>query len=74
MAKLQPVQEGDTPEGTLKEVLAEAHDLDGVVVIALRKDGTQFLNSSRMSFYEKTFLKCFWDAWVLRWFGGMQDK
>ncbi len=62
---LKKVEEGDTPRGTLIEMLAREEHLDGVIVIALNKDGTQFLSTSRMSGYEKGHLIMFALSWLI---------
>jgi hypothetical protein len=60
-----------TPAGVLTEELkrADAGLVDGVIVIALNKDGSQQMIMSRMSMHEKSFLLSFAQAWLYRWFG-----
>lgn len=58
----------------LNEMLDRADHLEGVIVVALNKDGTQFLSTSAMSHESKCFLKCFFDAYVAQWFSEMQEK
>lgn len=62
------VDELDTPGGALKSALNRAKDFDGVIIIALNKDGTQWLTTSMMSMHQKAFLISFAQSWVLRWF------
>lgn len=65
---MRVVQDEDTPEGTLKTVLEDAENLEGVIVIALKRDGTQALHASHMNMYKKTFLMAFAQAYYTRWF------
>lgn len=68
MSGLHLINEGDTPEGVLKEMLACADKVEAIIVITLNKDGTQFARTSRINMYQKCFLKCFWDSWIIGWF------
>jgi hypothetical protein len=52
----------------LTETLNQVDGLDAVIILAIRKDGQQFMRTSTMSGYEKCFLKCFFDAWISKWF------
>jgi len=56
-----------------KELLAEraqtTDKIRTVITLELHEDGTQRYYASNSSHYEKTFLKCFFDAQVLKWFG-----
>lgn len=65
-------------ESDVKEVLdavrLNAHEFDGVIVLALRKNSTQELFTSTMSMYEKVFLAAFLQAWVNKWFRIGEDN
>lgn len=54
------------------EVLANAveieKELDGVIVLGLKKDSSQLLLTSTMNAYEKSFLCQFLNAWMCKWF------
>ena len=64
-------------ESDVKEVLehfVSCHEnIEGVIVITLNKDGTQFLRASSMSMMQKSFLKAFFDSYILRWFYHIED-
>lgn len=68
MAHLRQVEERETPRGTLQEMLDREEQLDVVVVIALNKNGSQFLMCSSTSMHVKTFLVSFALSWVMQWF------
>ena len=71
------VEAEDTPEGTLKSMLARAESFDGVLIISLNKDGSQYLESSIMSMHQKAFLVAFAQAWLTQWFHAaysLQDR
>jgi hypothetical protein len=72
---MELVTESQTPEGTLKEMLAQADRFDGVVVLAIQKgDEGPLLMSSRMSMQEKAFLLAFANSWLLHWFNPEKVK
>ncbi len=54
---------------TLNSVQEIAENLDGVIVMGLRKDGQQMLLSSTMNGMQKAFLVGFANAWMASWFG-----
>ena len=62
------VIESDTPEGVLKEMLGRAEHFESVMVIALNKDGSQYMQASHTSMINKCFLVSFAQSWVMRWF------
>jgi hypothetical protein len=49
-------------------MLDRSDRFEGVIAIALNKDGSQFLMSSTMSMLTKTFLVNFAFSWVMEWF------
>lgn len=53
---------------TLQEALEQADEFEGVVILALTKDGGQILRSSTMSGYQKCFLFSFHQGCVMKWF------
>lgn len=72
---IRAIEHGDTPEGTLKEMLDRAEHFEHVIVIAMNKDGTQYLSASHASMIQKSFLIAFAQAWLTRWFDSMyEDK
>lgn len=52
----------------ISEALEHAEEFDGVIIIGLKKDGTQSLRSSTMSGMQKAFLVSFMNAWMNHWF------
>jgi len=62
------VVELDTPQGTLQDMLKRAEHFDGVIILGLNKDGSQYLSASRFSMSDKVFLIQFAQSWVNRWF------
>ena len=70
---LDVVTDEQTPEGVLKEMQTRAEHFEGVICIALNKDGSQFLMSSRMRGREKAFLIAFAQSWVMDWFDEGRD-
>ncbi len=65
MSVIELKHETDVKE-TLECFLERASSFDGVVLIALNKDGSQYLVTSSMSMYKRAFLKCFFDSWVMK--------
>lgn len=67
----------DYPPTDVKEALEaalhHADEIAGVMVICLRKDGSQGLISSSMNQMEKCFLLTFAQAWVGSWFQREED-
>lgn len=49
-------------------MMDRAEHFEGVIVLAMNKDGTQFMATSPLTMESKCFLKCFLDSWILRWF------
>lgn len=62
---IRAVREEDTPEGVLKEMLSRVEHFNGVIVIALNKDKSQFMMSSMMDSMEKSYLLAFAQSWLL---------
>lgn len=60
---------------TMREILQDMQSKPtrGVIVIRLFEDGTQQIDSSYMSHYEKCFLKAFFDSYIMKWFDKMVD-
>lgn len=53
----------------LQEIIDQhGDDLEYVVVLAMHKDKARSIFTSMASHEEKSFLKCYWDWWVLDWF------
>lgn len=63
-----PQDRSESVRKALSAVLDSSAGIDLVVIIALNKDGTQFLKTSAGDTHEKCFLKCFFDQWALGWF------
>jgi hypothetical protein len=53
---------------TIEECLKISDSLDGVIILALNKEGQQLMSTSNMSMFQKLFLKAFLDAWSVNWF------
>lgn len=66
------------PPSDVGDVLVDALErlelFEGVVIIALRKDGMQEMRTSTMSAYQKCYLAAFHQAVMLRWFEEIQDE
>lgn len=60
-------QKNDVREA-LEEVLAYSDNLDGVIILGLKKDSGQALWTSTMSGMQKAFLASFLQAWIVKWF------
>jgi hypothetical protein len=58
---------------TLEKALAQAEGFEGVVVIALTKDGKQWLRGSSMTAMQKAFLLQFHQAVMTKWFALEDD-
>lgn len=52
----------------LNNIAAEVDQLDGVIILALKKDGGQRMETSTMSGFQKAFLCQFLNAWMTKWF------
>lgn len=52
----------------LTEELAKSEENKAVIIILLKKDGTQRIHKSLCTFEEVCFLKCFFDTWIFKWF------
>lgn len=52
----------------LEHALSQADGFDGVVVVAVTKDGGQWLRGSSMNQHTKSFLLAFHQAVVQSWF------
>lgn len=69
---MKVVNPNETPETvdargvrkTLEEMLERAEHFDGVIVIALNQDGSQFLRGSLMNLAEKSLLLAFAQSWL----------
>ena len=64
--KLPPFETNVT--STLEDAVKMAEELDGVVVLGLKRDGTQVLLTSNFSAMGKALLLAFFQAWMTRWF------
>lgn len=71
---LKLIEEQDTPEGVLKEMLARVNSFEGVICIALNKDSSQFLMTSRISGSEKALLVAFAQSWMMSWFHNQEEQ
>lgn len=71
--KLRLVEQKSDIRETLEPLVSIADSMDGVMVLGINKDGTQFLVSSTMSHYQKCFLLAFHQAVNQRWFDEMAD-
>lgn len=67
MKVVELTQKSDVRD-VIEEALGFADRLDGVIVLALDKDGAQLLRSSTMNAMQKAFLGAFFSAWLSRWF------
>lgn len=58
---------------TLQDVLDQSDQLDCVVVLGIYKDQSQLLRTSNASAEQKSFLFCFYQAWMTKWFKLVDD-
>ena len=57
----------------LEHVLKAEAQIEGVIILTLNKDGSQFMAGSRLSMHQMSFMKCFFDAFIGRWFNNMEN-
>lgn len=75
MTNVLPIEGDGSVEQTLKDVLEAADKVEVVIVLALNRDGTQFIRSSKGNMLEKCFLKCGLDTFISGWFAeGLWEK
>lgn len=73
MSKVIPLNEDRDMKPLLLERAEITDTLEGIILIELHKDGSQRLFTSKFNFEQKCFLKCFFDAWVIKWFDRSYD-
>lgn len=59
---------------TITDFLLRADSFEGVMLVGLNKDGSQFMMSSTMSAMKKCFLISFVQSWLLTWFKHQHDE
>lgn len=63
-----PADRGAECKKILQHCLEQAEGFDAVVVVAMKKDGTQYMRDSPMTMPERSFLFTFFGAVVNKWF------
>lgn len=53
---------------TLEEFNKKADDFEAIIIVGLKKDGSQLLETSSCSAYKKFFLLAFANSWMNNWF------
>lgn len=66
--KLIPIEKDNSVAEALKSVLSEEDKIDYLVIVAIKKDGTQLLETSRCNAHQKSFALAFFQAWMMKWF------
>ena len=61
-------QKDQSVREALDEALAKSDTFEGVIILAIKKDGSQWLTTSFMSGYQKSFLLAFFQALMTSWF------
>ncbi len=52
----------------LELILKDAENIECVVILGLRKNGQQMIQTSDSTAYQKSFVLNFFQAWMLRYF------
>ena len=73
MSLLQIKKESDV-KITIEEFLSKADSFDSVMLVAINKDGTQFMKCSTMNQYEKSFLLQFIQSSIFWWFRDLETN
>lgn len=68
MGNLIKIERETDVKQTLEECLELADSLQGVIVIGLTKETSQFIRTSTMNAMEKAFCIQFANAWLNKWF------
>ncbi len=68
LIEIKPEDRSRSVKDTLQSMLDRADNFDGVVVLALNKDSSQYMVTSNMSHIEKSFLCAFFNSFVSQWF------
>lgn len=68
MTKLIRIDSKNGVKEILEEALSLSEHFDGVIVIALNKDSTQWLSTSNMNGMQKAFLIQFAQSYMMNWF------
>lgn len=61
---LRKIEKETDVKQTILEMLERADHLDGVIVLGLTKDGSQFLKSSTLRDADRALLYCFFQSYV----------
>ena len=68
MSNIKEIKKESDVKQTLQECLDQADGLECVVILAIDNDGRQWLRTSSINQHKKSFLFCFFQAWMNKWF------
>jgi len=68
MTNLISIESPRDVKETIEYALSISEFLDGVIIIALNKDTTQWLSTSKMNGMQKAFLIQFAQSYMINWF------
>lgn len=66
-------QKSDSKE-VVEDALNWVSECKGVMILAIKRDGSQILRTSTMNAMQKSFLCAFLNAWMTKWFQLENEK